>query len=440
VNKKNNLLMISESLNKEDYIIATCYLRLPPTANVEDKAIGIALEQTTGTWIDVPGETPELRQKHAGKVLNIYEIPSYEISVPQDVSYRDFIVRIAFPWENFGTNFSMILSTIPGNSSYVQNMKLVDLEFPKDYIKHFHGPKFGIEGIRKILGIKDRPLLLNMIKPCTGFSPEVGAELLKEVAEGGVDIIKDDELLGGSPIFSPIEKRVELYMKTCEMANKVKDEKTLYAVNITDRVDQLRNNAIKAIKAGANALMINYLTVGLSATRMITEDPEINVPILGHATMGGAMTQSPFNGISSDLVMAKLARMAGVDIVNVLVPYGKLPFLYERYKRVALTCRVPFYHLKSTFPNAVAGVYPGVVSQVINDLGNDIIIGAGGGIHGHPMGPKAGAIAMRIAINTTMEGISLGDAAKTSKELDAAIKEWGIWSSKATGLFSRLRS
>jgi len=437
----NELLQISESLKREDYIIATFYLRLPPHANIEEKAVGIALEQTTGTWVDVPGETVELRREHAAKVVGIYEIPNYEISLPAEILHRDFIIKLAFPWENFGPNLPMFLSTIPGNSSYAQSVKLIDLEFPESYVKYFKGPKFGIKGIRDLLGVKDRPLLLNMIKPCTGFPPEKGADLFEKAAEGGVDIIKDDELLGGSPVFSPIEKRVELYMKMCEKADRVKGEKTLYTVNITDRVDKLRENAIKAIKAGANALMINYVAVGFSAARMIAEDPEINVPILGHATMGGAFSVSPFFGIATDLVMAKLARLIGMDIVNVLIPYGKLPFLPERYKRIASTCRVPFYHLKRTFPNAVAGMYPGVIPQVIKDLGEDIIIGAGGGIHAHPMGPKAGAIAMRKVIGSAIKGISLEEAAKDSPELSTALETWGVWQPESGAtLFSRLRS
>ena len=74
-------------------------------------------------------------------------------------------------------------------------IKLLDIEFPKKYLEGFKGPKFGIEGIRKLLGVSKRPLLNNMIKPCTGFTPEVGAKFFYSAAAGGVDIIKDDELL-----------------------------------------------------------------------------------------------------------------------------------------------------------------------------------------------------------------------------------------------------
>jgi 2,3-diketo-5-methylthiopentyl-1-phosphate enolase len=333
----------------------------------------------------------------------------------------------------------MLLSTIPGNISFGFPVKLVDMEFPDLLLAQFQGAKFGIEGIRQLTGVYDRPLLNNMIKPCTGFPPEVGADLVYQAAVGGVDIIKDDELLGGSPEFSPLEKRVETYMRAIEKADAEKGERTLYTVNITDRVDRLRDNAMRAINAGANAVMVNYIASGLSALRMLADDPEINVPILGHATAGGSMIVSPYSGISAHLMMAKLPRMAGADIVNDLVPYGKLPILKSKYVRIAQVCRGKLGNLKPIFPNAVAGTYPGNVPEVMADLGKDCILGAGGGIHGHPMGPKAGAIAMRQAIDAVMQGVPLEEASRDQPELRAAIATWGVWDEESLELFARLR-
>jgi 2,3-diketo-5-methylthiopentyl-1-phosphate enolase len=254
-----------------------------------------------------------------------------------------------------------------------------------------------------------------------------------------VDIIKDDELLGGGPEFSPLERRVETYMQAIVRADAEKGEKTLYTVNVTDRVDRLRDNALRAIRAGANALMVNYVATGLSALRALAEDPQVDVPILGHATAGGSMIVSPYSGISAHLVMAKLPRLAGADIINDLVPYGKLPILKSKYLRIAHICRGQLGDLKPTFPNAVAGVYPGNVPNVIADLGAECILGAGGGIHAHPMGPRAGATAMRQAIDAALQGVSLEEAAVGKAELCAAVETWGVWREESLGLFARLR-
>lgn len=433
------LFALPEGVAEGNHIIATYFLQIPPEVDIITRCLGFATEQSTGTWLDVPGETRELREEHAAKLIGCYEVPDYETGIPASAEVRSFIVRLAFPWVNFGKNFPMLLSTIPGNISFGFPVKLIDLEFPEIYLSGFRGPKYGIQGIRQLLGVQDRPLVNNMIKPCTGFPPEVGAELVYEAAAGGVDIIKDDELLGGSPEFSPLEKRVETYMEAIEKADREKGEKTLYTVNITDRVDRLRENARRAIATGANALMVNYVATGFSALQVLAEDPELDIPILGHATAGGSLIVSPYSGISAPLVMGKLARLAGADIINDLVPYGKLPILKNKYILIAQVCRKKMGHLKPMFPNAVAGVYPGSIPEILADLGIECILGAGGAIHGHPLGPRAGAMAMRQAIEASLEDLPLEEAAQGKPELKAAIEAWGIWRKETTRLFARLR-
>ena len=121
--------------------------------------------------------------------------------------------------------------------------------------------------MRQLLGVYDRPLLNNMIKPCTGYSPEVGCQLFTRAVEGGVDIIKDDELIADPP-FNPIEKRIKLYMEAIRKHYEDTGHRVLYTPNITDGALKVLDNARRAIDAGANALMINYLTVGISACRV----------------------------------------------------------------------------------------------------------------------------------------------------------------------------
>ena len=430
------LFALPEAVADGEHIIASYFIQAPAGVDILKRCLGMATEQSTGTWVDVPGETCELRREHAAKLVALTEIPDYETGLPSADCVRSFLLRLAFPWVNFGDNLPMLMSTIPGNVSFGYPVKLVDIEFPASYLDRFQGPKFGIPGLRQTLGIYDRPLLNNMIKPCTGFPPEVGAQLVFDAAVGGVDIIKDDELLGGSPAFSPLEERVELYMQAIARADAEKGEKTLYTVNITDAVDRLRDNALRAIRAGANALMVNFVSTGLSALRMLAEDREINVPILAHATAGGALIVSPYSGITATLLMAKLPRLAGADILNDLVPYGKLPILKSKYVLIAQACRGRMGKIKPAFPNAVAGTYPGNIPQILADLGSDCIIGAGGGIHAHPQGPRAGAMAMRQAIAAVLQGVPLPEAAQSQPELQAALHTWGLWQEESTQLFA----
>ena len=160
------IMQLPEGIDAERFVIATYYCAAKPTTNMVKFAAALAIEQTCGTWLKVPGETPEVRERAIGRVVGVYEAPAYQIGIPSDVKERQFIVRIAYPWQNFGTQFSMMLSTVIGNISSSGKVKLIDLEFPSSFLKGFKGPKFGVEGIRDLLGVHNRPLLNNMIKPC----------------------------------------------------------------------------------------------------------------------------------------------------------------------------------------------------------------------------------------------------------------------------------
>jgi 2,3-diketo-5-methylthiopentyl-1-phosphate enolase len=416
-------IALPEGVDENEYVIGTYLVSYPKAFPVPKLAPALAIEQSTGTWVPVPGETPEVRRKHVAKVVGVYEIPDYEWMVPPEVEYRHYVLQIAFPVVNFGSQIPMLLTTVVGNISMAGRLKLLDLRFPRRYVEGFQGPKFGIQGIRDLLGVYDRPLLNNMIKPCTGYPPEVGVELFRAAALGGCDIIKDDELLA-NPSFNEVQKRVKLYMEAERQVYEETGEHTLYTVNVTDEVPKVFENARRAVELGCNAIMVNYLATGFPVLRALAEDPAINVPILAHMDVAGAFYASEWHGISSHLVLGKLPRLAGADIVVFPAPYGKAPVLPEKFQRVAQNLSFPFYHIRPTFPMPSGGITPKMVPQVIKDLGPDIVIGSGGGIHAHPQGPVAGARAFRQAIQAAMEGRPLEDAAQEYPELRVALQTW----------------
>ena len=406
---------LPEGVDPEEYIIGTYYMSFPKGMNPFEITQVLALEQSTGTWLPVPGETPDVRKKHVAKVIGVYEVPDYEVMIPQEVDWRNFIVQIAFPWRNIGDRLSMLFSTIVGNISMAPKLKLLDIRFPKEFVSGFKGPKFGIEGVREVLGVKDRPLLNNMIKPDVYSPPELGAKLAYEVARGGVDIIKDDKLLA-NPDFNRIEERVTKFMEAIDKANEEKGEKTLYAVNVTADLPEVLENAEKAIELGANCLLVNYLATGFPILRALAEDESIKVPIMAHMDVAGAYYVSPTSGVRSTLILGKLPRLAGADIVVYPAPYGKAPVLEEKYVEVAKQHRYPFYSIKPCFPMPSGGIAPIMVPKLVNTLGMDIVVAAGGGIHAHPDGPAAGARAFRQATDAAMQGYA--DLRKYAEEND----------------------
>lgn len=417
--------ILPESPDAEDYLIGTYLLRkeLKDPEEILKLAVMMAAEQTTGTWIRVPGESADVIERFRGKVLSICEIPDTEQFTNYPEGARTFIIRLGFPWQNFGPQIPMMLTTIFGNISMIGDIKLLDVQFPKAFVEKFPGPRFGIRGIRNLLGVPARPLLNNMVKPSTGITPEQGAELLYQAASGGTDIIKDDEVLGNTEL-SPVLQRVERYMPKLRKAEKETGEKKLYAVNVTDEPEKCIKLAEAAVDNGANAILVNFLPAGLGLITSLCRNPKIKVPILAHLDFGGALYASPWHGISSALLYGKLARLAGVDLLCIPTPYGKFSLNYTKYIQIVHGLRSPFHDMPGVWPIAGGAIKQGHIPKLFNDLGFDFIIGAGGAIHAHPMGAAAGARAFRQGIDLMMKYGRLENE-ELGQELKVAIEAWG---------------
>lgn len=416
---------IYEGLNRENFIIALYYMEAE-SRDLLLRSAAIAVEQSTGTWTAVPEETWDVKEQSLARVIGVHEVPDYEDRVPPDVKTRKFLVQIAYPTININGQIPELLTTLFGNVSMIGRFKLMDVQFPKSFVENFPGPRFGIEGVRKLLDVHGRPLLVGMYKPCVGAPPATLGKMFFEMALGGVDVVKDDELLA-DPTFCSVEARLEASLKAKERAKKETGREVLYVVNITDSPSKMYKKARKVIEMGGNGLMVNTFTVGYAALADLASDPAITVPIMTHPAFAGSYYEAPLNGVASNLVLGKLPRLAGSDMIIYPSPYGKVPLVRERAVRVAHELACPFYHLKRTFPGPAAGMHPGLVPQLIEDYGVDVLFGAGGGIHGHPQGTIAGCRAIHQAFEASIAGIPLREAAEKHKELKAALDCWGVY-------------
>ncbi|RLC33402.1 ribulose 1,5-bisphosphate carboxylase [Candidatus Shapirobacteria bacterium] len=412
---------IFEGVDVDNHIIAIYSLEVEPGRDFLKIAEGLASEATTGTWIKVPTETSEIRKKYQAKVLGTYEIPSE--------GYQRVMIAVAHPIENFGPSMpmSMVLAGIAGNlfSVTAARVKLTDVFLPKNLVKEFKGPKFGIPGLRNMLNIHDRPLVGAILKPKTGMSPKEVAEVCYKAALGGADLIKDDEMQS-DPSYCPRIERLHAVMEALDKAQEETGKKCLYALNITDRSDKMLEIAEKAVEEGANCLLINYITSGYENLRMVAEDPSVSVPLLAHPTMARALVRPENMGITYHTVK-KLVRLCGADITILSSAYGKMYQPIREYFWSVHALRDPLYGIKSTLPALSGGVYPGLATQHVKDVGIDIMMIAGGGVLGHPMGVTAGVKAMVAAVEAAAKGIPLVEAAKTSQELKVAIDTWGVY-------------
>ncbi len=414
---------LSENIHEQNYVIATYFIKLPIEVDIVKKASALAIGQTIGTWVPIPGITDEIREKYMGKVVNIYDVPPVDLATQIESDEMSYIIQIAYPAVNFGTDFPLMITSLLGNdASTSAQVKLLDIEFPEEFLKNFKGPQYGVDGIQEYFGVKNRPLLLNMIKPCTGITPKEGAKIFYEVALGGVDLIKDDELFG-NPSYSKPEERVKAYKEAAEKAYKKTKHRVKYFVNITSGVDELIENIHKVEKAGADGLMVNFSVLGYSALKYIRENTKL--PILGHSAGAGMFTEGPLSGMATPLAVGKLARIAGADIVMINTPYGGYPLRKQKYLQSVEQLTLPLHHIKPTMPSIGGGVHPGIVKKYINEVGTDIVLAAGGSIQGHKMGATAGAKAMRDAIDIALSGKDFLKAAKGHKELEESLNRWG---------------
>ena len=404
----------------EDDLI--CLFRVEPEkgTTIKTAAANVALESSTGTWAEVSTEK-EYMKKLSAKVFSI----------------NGKMIKIAYPSELFEKgNAPNILSSIAGNifgMKMVKGLRLEDVKIPKSIINSFKGPKYGIDGIRKMMKVKERPFIGTIIKPKLGLKTIDHAKVAYEAWAGGCDFVKDDENLS-SQDFNKFEQRL---VKTLEMADKAKSEtgeEKVYFVNVTAETGEMLRRAELVKSHGGKAVMIDVITEGFGAVQTLRK-VDLGLAIHGHRAMHAAFTRNKKHGVSM-MVLADLCRLIGIDSLHIGTAIGKLEGSIKEVSEIeeeieqkhviALRDRLSqnWRNIKPTLAVSSGGLHPGHVPFLVKNLGKDLIIQMGGGIHGHPQGTRAGAVAARQAIDASMKNIPLKEYAKTHEELRQAIEKF----------------
>lgn len=390
-------------------------------ADFHKKAEGIAVGLTVGSWTELPEAAKQQMKQHLGQVVSV------QVHEPADGApgkrYAD--ITIAYPDLNFSRDLPALLVTVFGKLSMDGKIKLIDLQPSDDFLSAMPGPKYGAGGVRERLGVHDRPLVMSIFKSVIGYDLENLRRQFLQQALGGVDMIKDDEILFENPL-TPLEKRVPVCVDAAREAEQQTGQKIIYFTNLTGPTFKLRENALRAIEAGANGLLFNVLAYGFDALAGLAADPDITVPIAAHPSLAGAYYPSPYHGISAPLLLGKLARIAGADLSLFPSPYGSVVMPKEENLAVRDALLSPELPHKPALPVPSAGIHPGLVPLIIRDFGPEVVINAGGGVHGHPGGAAAGGRAFRQAVDAVLGGQSLAQYAQSHPELEAAIDRWGV--------------
>ncbi|MFE7707038.1 RuBisCO large subunit C-terminal-like domain-containing protein [Streptomyces sp. NPDC057486] len=402
---------------------------LPPRA----AAAVLANEQSTGTFVRVPGESDVLRTRFGATVLEVTTLPDSGnpplpgATRPPEAGPRPHRarVRIAFPLHNFGPSVPNLLAAVAGNLFELREMaavRLVDLDLPAAFAGRYPGPAFGTAGTRRLMGAPDGTLIGTIVKPGVGLRLDALRTLVRELAMAGIDFVKDDEL-NGNPPHAPLPERIKVVNEELDRAAGLTGRRTMYAFNITDDIGRLEANHDLVREAGGTCVMVCVQTLGLAGVAHLRE--HATLPIHGHRAMSGALLRSPQLGLGP-LVFQKLARLSGVDQLHVGGIDSKFYETDEDVVASVHAMRTPFLGGYEALPVLSSGQWPGLAHRTLELTGTpDLLVLAGGGIHAHPQGPGAGVAAMRSAWRAAAEGEPLAEAAARDRTLALALERFG---------------
>jgi len=376
----------------------------------------LAGEQSSGTFVAVPGESDQLRTRHAAEVVSISELGTCAPSLPsrsrpERVSAAEIVVE--FPMENVGTDIATLQTTVAGNLFELGELfacQLRRLELPDEFVAAHPGPAYGVEGTRKLIGGAAGVLVGTIIKPNVGLREEEFRTAVRDLARGSIDLIKDDELMT-DPAYLPLETRVRIATEEIHAAEQHTGHPTMYAFNITGDLEGLKRRHDLVVEAGGGCVMLNVPVMGLPALRWLRSFSE--VPIHGHRAGLAASMRHPGLGVAYQ-PWQQLARLAGADHLHVSGLGSKF---YEEDEQVAANIRALQTPLGTTIdplPTLSSGQNVHTPALTFSAVGStDLLMLAGGGIAAHPDGPAAGVRSLRQAWEAAVSEQPVTEAAES---------------------------
>jgi ribulose-bisphosphate carboxylase large chain len=411
------------------YWIETAY-------GLEDAAAIMAGEQSTGTFVRVPGETDELREQYAARVERIRELgtvdaPSLNGSgVPKKhagpLVRRTAEVTLSWPIENMGPSLPNLLATVAGNLFELRpfsGLRLLDVTLPPAFLTAYPGPQFGADGTRRLTGVYGRPVIGTILKPSVGMTPQQTAEQVKMLAEAGVDFIKDDELQSDGP-HCPFNERVPAVLRVLNEYARKTGNRLMYAANITGEIDQMLRRHDLVVAEGGTCVMVSVNSIGLPAMTALRRHAQ--VAIHGHRNGWGMLSRSHATGMSF-IAFQKFWRLAGIDHVHVNGLRNKFCEDDASVIASARECLTPMFRAPhrgcEIMPVFSSGQSAHQAPDTCKALGSmDLIYACGGGILAHPAGPAAGVRSLHQAWQAAAAGIALADFARDHEELRLALE------------------
>ena len=390
-------------------------------------------EQSTSTSKKVPLETEELIGAHRARLESVEIIgertsPSLPSIEPAAALYRQARIVVSWPVHNIGVSLPMLWTTLLGNQIGMRRLSGIRLErvdMPETFTSQCPRPAFGIRGTRALAGIPDRPIIGSVVKPNIGLLPEQSASVVQDLADAGVDFIKDDELISDPP-YSPVRDRVASVMNVINRHADRVGKKIMYAFNITGDADDLRRHHDTVAAAGGTCVMVNLNAVGLAGLIALRKHSQL--PIHGHRAGWAAMTRTPMLGLDFQPYQA-IHRLAGIDHIHVSGLGRKFWEPTESIVSSAKACLTPLSSRLDTDDRAMPVISGGSTVYQAEPTyrcvqSTDLIYVCGSGIMSHPGGPGDGVRSIVEAWEGAIQNVDLQSYSRTRPALAAAIRYW----------------
>jgi ribulose-bisphosphate carboxylase large chain len=404
---------------------------------LEDAVGAMAGEQSSGTFLPVPGETAALKERSGARVEWIRETgtaagPSLPgAGVPKGVAvpvWRRAETMLSWPIGNMGPSLPNLLATVAGNLFELQQfsgLRLVDMDLPDEFRGAYLGPQFGVAGTRRLTGVEGRPLIGTIVKPSVGMSPAETAALVEQMVAGGIDFIKDDELQSDGS-HCPFAERVEAVMRVIRDHAGRSGKRVMFAFNVTGEIDQMLERHDMVELAGGTCVMVSLNSVGLPGLAHLRRHSRL--AIHAHRNGWGLFQRSPHIGMGYSAYQ-KFWRLAGADHMHVNGLRNKFCETDASVLASARECLTPMFAGEGRGCEAMPVFSSGQTVRQVPDtwsgLGSaDLLYAAGGGLMAHPGGVTAGVRAMRQAWDAAMSGTSLDTYAATHIELRQALEKY----------------
>jgi len=436
---------------KDTDVVALFRITPQPGVDHEEAAAAVAGESSTATWTVVWTDRLTACELYRAKAYKSELVPN---TGPGTKNEAQYFAYIAYDIDLFEEgSIANLTASIIGNVfgfKAVKALRLEDMRIPVAYLKTFQGPATGIVVERERLDKFGRPLLGATTKPKLGLSGRNYGRVVYEGLKGGLDFMKDDENINSQP-FMHWRDRFLYCMEAVNKASAATGEVKGHYLNVTaGTMEDMYERAEFAKSLGSVIIMID-LVIGYTAIQSMAKWARRNDMILHLHRAGNSTYSRQKNHGMNFRVICKWMRMAGVDHIHAGTVVGKLegdPLMIKGFYDTLRDTRTEknlehglffdqdWASLNKVMPVASGGIHAGQMHQLIDYLGEDVILQFGGGTIGHPQGIQAGAVANRVALEAMIlarnegrdyvkEGPQiLADAAKWCTPLKQALDTW----------------